>query len=96
MVDPVSVSGAGSVGPSQPGSPSVSKESGAAFRALLDQLADRAKELEKTSEKAVGPTELAGAVEEARDSLQSAIDLIEAYRANVQASGGKPPAQPPA
>jgi hypothetical protein len=68
-------------------------ETGAAFKALLDQLADRARELEKTSAKPVDASELAGAVEEAHGSLQDALSLstqlIEAYRANVQQSAKK-------
>lgn len=87
MVDPISISGAGSVGGSQPTSPNVSKDGGAAFRALLDSLADRAKELEKTSTGAVDADQLSGAVDAARGSLQDALSLIEAYRANLQQSG---------
>ncbi len=92
MVDPISISGAGSVGGIHEAQPGVSKDGGAAFRALLDSLADRAKELEKTSTKPVSANDLAGAVEEARDSLQDALSLIEAYRANVQqsAAGSQP------
>lgn len=87
MVDPISISGAGA-----PQSPTpTAKDGGVAFRALLDQLADRAKELEKTSTKSVGASELAGAVEEARDSLQDALQLIEAYRANAQQSAAVTP-----
>jgi hypothetical protein len=91
MVDPISISGAGAAGGAQQAQPNVAKDGGVAFRALLDQLADRAKELEKTSTKPVGASELAGAVEEARDSLQNALDLIEAYRANVQQTGAAAP-----
>jgi hypothetical protein len=92
MVDPISISGAGAVGGSPQAQTPASKDGGVAFRALLDQLADQARELEKTSAKPVGPNELAGAVQEARDSLQNAIDLIEAYRANVQQTN---PVTPP-
>jgi hypothetical protein len=38
----------------------------------------------------VSANDLAGAVEEARDSLQDALSLIEAYRANVQQSAAGP------
>jgi hypothetical protein len=78
-------------------------ETGAAFKALLEQLAERARELEKTSTKPVDASGLAGAVEEAHGSLQDALtlssQLIEAYRANVQtgakpATAGKPPVSP--
>ncbi|MDZ4772656.1 MAG: hypothetical protein SGI72_05920 [Planctomycetota bacterium] len=90
MVDPISISGVGSVGGAPQAPLTVSKDGGAAFRALLDSLADRAKELEKTSAKPVDANELAGAVDEARDSLQDALSLIEAYRANVQSSSATP------
>lgn len=91
MVDPISISGAGATGGTPQAPSPATKDGGAAFRALLDQLADRAKELEKTSAKPVGASELAGAVEEARDSLQDALSLIEAYRANVQQSAAATP-----
>lgn len=84
MVDPISVS---STSPAQEVTRQTapkSVENGAAFSALLEQLADRARELEKTSSKPGGADELAGAVEEAHGSLQDALHLIEAYRASVQ------------
>lgn len=99
MVDPANLS---NIGPTQGVSRDNSAkqtaktpEAGAAFKALLEQLADRARELEKTSTKPVDASGLAGAVEEAHGSLQDALSLssqlIEAYRANVQQSA-KPPA----
>ena len=107
MVDPASLP---NIGPAQgvtrdnAAKPTTkTPETGAAFKALLDQLADRARELEKTSTKPVDASGLAGAVEEAHGSLQDALNLssqlIEAYRANVQtgakqASSGTPPAPP--
>jgi hypothetical protein len=98
MVDPTNLS---NIGPTQGVSRDTAAkqtaktpETGAAFKALLDQLADRARELEKTSTKPVDASGLAGAVEEAHGSLQDALSLssqlIEAYRANVQ-TGAKPP-----
>jgi hypothetical protein len=70
-------------------------ETGAAFKALLEQLAERARELEKTSAKPVDASELAGAVQEAHGSLQEALSLsaqlIEAYRANQQQASKPPP-----
>ncbi len=97
MVDPASLP---NIGPTQGVSrdssakqSTATPETGAAFKALLDQLADRARELEKTSAKPVDASGLAGAVEEAHGSLQDALtlssQLIEAYRANVQ-QGAKP------
>jgi hypothetical protein len=91
MVDPISISGAGAAGGAREAQPNVSKDGNVAFRALLDQLSERAKELEKTSAKPVAASELAGAVEEARDSLQDALQLIEAYRANMQQSVASTP-----
>lgn len=96
MVDPISISGAGSVGGSPQNAPNVSKEGGAAFRALLDSLADRAKELEKTSEEVVDADKLSGAVDAARGSLQDALSLIEAYRASVQQTPPSTPTKPDA
>lgn len=85
MVDPVSIPKVGST-QAPPQTDTVrSTENGTAFKALLEQLAERARELEKTSAKPVDATELAGAVEEAHGSLQEALSLsdqlIEAYRA---------------
>lgn len=91
MVDPISISPSG---PAQEGSrpnTSSSVASGAAFSALLEQLADKARELEKTSAKPVGAEELAGAVEEAHGSLQDALQLIEAYRASMQQNSASNP-----
>lgn len=94
MVDPLQMPKVGATPAAKPDGAPRQAEGGTAFRALLDQLADRARELEKTSAKPVDATELAGAVEEAHDSLQDALtlssQLIEAYRANVQ-QGAKPP-----
>lgn len=93
MVDPIQIhTGATNVGsatgPSQGAGAKSSAASGMAFRALLDQLADRAKALEATSEKPVDARDLAGAVEQAHGSLQDALQLsaqlLEAYRANLQ------------
>jgi len=93
MVDPVSISHVGGAGNAPRTAAGSTPENGAAFRALLDQLADRARDLEKTSAKPVDASELSGAVGEARDSLQNALSLIEAYRAKVQESA--PAAKPP-
>lgn len=65
---------------------------GVAFRALLEQLADRAKALEESSTKPMKADDLAGAVDRAHESLQDALSLsnqlIEAYRANVKTKSG--------
>jgi hypothetical protein len=86
MVDPIHVPKTGAAQPGKTEGPTKSADSGAAFHALIEQLADRARELEKTSAKPVDATELAGAVEEAHASLEDALSLsaqlIEAYRAN--------------
>jgi HPt (histidine-containing phosphotransfer) domain-containing protein len=94
MVDPIPVQNTGATSAAKPEGPTKSADGGSAFRALIEQLADRARELEKTSAKPVDATELAGAVEEAHGSLQDALSLsaqlIEAYRANMQQQPRKP------
>ena len=56
------------------------------FRALLERLREQAQSLERSTEKALGASELPGAVKEARESLDGALSLaeglLEAYRAN--------------
>jgi hypothetical protein len=67
-------------------------DGGAAFRALLDELQDRARELERASQEPLSPQRLSGAVDEARASLTQAESLgdrlLEAFRAARQASDG--------
>ena len=59
-------------------------ESGAAFRVLLEQLEERARELSARSAEVTDASELAGAVDSARASLDEALTLgerlLEAYR----------------
>jgi hypothetical protein len=95
MVDQLPISTVGGV---QKGSATASKPAsvdtgqGVAFRALLDQLADRAKALEESSTKPMKADDLAGAVDRAHESLQDALalsgQLIEAYRASVKTRNG--------
>lgn len=63
-----------------------SPESSAAFKALLDSLAQKAANLDETSQSLGAPEELASAVDDARKSLEDAMSLgdqlLEAYRAN--------------
>ncbi len=99
MVDPIHVPKPGAVQPgSKTDTATKSADSGAAFHALIEQLADRARELEKTSTKPVDATELAGAVEEAHGSLKDALSLsaqlIEAYRANLMQPAPRDPSKP--
>ena len=60
------------------------------FRALLERLREQAQSLERSTEKALGASELPGAVKEARESLDGALSLaeglLEAYRANQMSS----------
>ena len=64
--------------------PSKATEAGPAFRALLDQLEERARALEEASKTLEGPQALAGAMDTARASLEDALSLsdslVEAYR----------------
>lgn len=64
---------------------------GAAFRALLDQLEDRAGALAEKSRNELDPTDLSAAVDEAHASLQQALqlssELLEAWRQSRHQSG---------
>ncbi len=69
-------------------------QAGAAFRALLDRLAERAEELSRDADGVADPQRLAGAVDRARESLADALTLgdrlIEAVReANHQRRAGR-------
>ena len=61
---------------------------GAVFRALLDELQEKARKLREDGQAVAGPAELAGAVETARESIAGALSLsdqlLEAYRAAQQ------------
>lgn len=63
---------------------------GVAFRALLDELATKAQALEQRSQSVEAASQLAGAVQGARDSLSDALSLhqrmLEAYREALQQS----------
>ncbi len=78
-------------GASAPSSAPKAKETaggGAAFRALLDDLQEKAQKLREDGKAVEGPAELAGAVETARESIVGALSLsdqlLEAYRAAQQ------------
>jgi len=66
--------------------PSTGSQPSIEFRALLERLREQAQSLERSTEKALGASELPGAVKEARESLDGALSLaeglLEAYRAN--------------
>jgi hypothetical protein len=102
MVDPIHVPKPGAIQPGKSADKidgaTKSTDGGAAFHALIEQLADRARELEKTSAKPVDATELAGAVEEAHGSLKDALSLsaqlIEAYRASAMQPAPRDPSKP--
>ena len=57
---------------------------GAAFRAVLERLEQRAGELEARSKEELAPEELSGAVDAARESMQDVLSLqeqlLEAFR----------------
>ncbi len=65
---------------------------GAAFQVLLEQLERRADELALKSRAELGPAELAGAVDEARESMHDVFDLqqrlLEAWRQSHHDRGG--------
>lgn len=93
--DPLRPSGVPPTG--QPGASSksteASRESSAAFRALLDSLAEKAASLDEAGQSLGAPEELASAVDDARKSLEDAMSLgdrlLEAYRANQLADPSK-------
>ena len=67
--------------------------SGPAFEVLLEKLEQRARELRDDSGSVENPTELAGAVDRARASLEDALtlsdQLLEAYRQSQQQRTGQ-------
>lgn len=81
----------GSQATSQAGSSAPNKvdpRNGAQFRALLDRLQQETTSLQQTSESLVDPSELSGAVDQARHTIEDARSLgdqlLEAYRAARQ------------
>ena len=84
--DPLRAGGADPLGGAA-SKPSAKKSEGStAFRALLDNLAQKATDLGQASQSVGAPEDLADAVENARKSLEDAMSLgdslLEAYRAN--------------
>ena len=75
-------------GPSEAQGVKQSADGGAAFKALLDRLQDQARDLQGASQADLDPSDLAGAVDRAHDSLRDALSLsdqlLEAYRETVQ------------
>jgi hypothetical protein len=67
------------------------KTDGAAFRALLEELEQRASALEQRSQGDLAPEELADAVDQARSSMERALalsgELLEAWRQHRQQGG---------
>lgn len=67
-------------------------EGALAFKALLDQLEQRAQALESTSRKELAQGDLPGAVDNARESLEQMLSLkdqlLEAWRASQHSGGG--------
>ena len=90
-IDPASAAGAGKAKKTS------DPESSAAFRALLDSLAQKAANLDETSQSLGAPDELASAVDDARKSLEDAMSLgdqlLEAYRANQVSDPSKKDAE---
>ena len=97
--DPVGSGPIQQAGTAQPGrSPSRAagdSEAGSpAFRVLLERLQERARDLEQTSQTIEDPKQLAGAVDDARASLEDALSLsdqlLEAFREARQQSETAP------
>ena len=66
------------------GAPEKDARGGVEFQAMLERLEERARELSASSNDALKPEELAGAVDRARESLEDVLSLkeqlLEAYR----------------
>lgn len=84
---PGAVTGANPVDPTKATGTASSDETaatGPAFRALLEQLQQKASVLQETSKDVADPAELRGAVDTARATLEDALSLgdqlLEAYR----------------
>jgi hypothetical protein len=90
-VDPSRGVGAVQGGAARSSSPGVSQADGAAFRALLDQLEGRAGALAERSKSNLDAADLPAAVDEARASLDDALqlskDLLEAWRQSRHQAG---------
>lgn len=74
--------------------PTATRPGGPAFEALLERLEARAAELQEKSKTLSGATELPGALDAARVSLEEALhlgeELLEAYRAARNAPEPQP------
>ena len=92
--------GAGGVRPTGPAGPAKAPTRGAegadkpAFKALLDKLEQRARELEAETRGVDDASHLAGAVEGAKSSLEDALslgeELLESFRQNRQQTSAPP------
>ena len=89
MDDP-SIRGPLPAGGPDPGAKPTPKQGtgGVAFRALIEKLETQARELREQSNDVDGPADLAGAVDNARSSVDDAVSLgdklLEAFRAAQQ------------
>jgi hypothetical protein len=95
MTQDPSLSGVGPVrGPTPAeGNRQTRSTGGAAFRALLDELQEKTRQLKEDGAALSEPAELAGAVDRARASIDDALSLsdqlLEAYRAAQQRTDGQ-------
>lgn len=88
MTNEIPIHGPQKTGPIQPGVGSNAKtgptDGGVAFRALLDELEAKSRDLQAQSKSVESPADLAGAVQGAKASLDDALSirdrLLEAYR----------------
>lgn len=95
MTNELPIQGPTRTGPVRPGAQPAAQpgtgEGGVAFRALLDELEAKARELQQKSQALQGPADLAGAVQGAKASLDDALSirdrLLEAYREARQQDG---------
>ncbi|MFT5291482.1 MAG: hypothetical protein ACI8QS_001836 [Planctomycetota bacterium] len=80
------ISGAHQVGKTGAAKQSETEKTGPAFRILLEQLQEKAAELQETSKDVGDPVELRGAIDTARATLEDALSLgdqvLEAFRSS--------------
>ncbi len=85
-------------GPGGTGAGGVGETEGARFQSLHEQIETRAKDLAAATYAVQAPDQLAGAVDSARESLETVLDLkdrlLEAYRQQQRQGVPEPAPQP--
>ena len=85
--------------PGRAAPPGAARTDGAAFRALLDELQEKARRLKQEGERLSVPEDLPGVVDRAGDSIKDALSLsdrlLEAYRAAQRQTAPENPGTDP-